>query len=169
MRRHLSRERRNDKFYSSFLGGVLRIHPSIRLSVHTSMHPLSHRDSSSLSVECLLHLPTQPRLVWGDLRGEIANPNFEHESASRGKASWIPSLFLMIIVQSVWPQWWKCQPAYLSGTAWRWGGKPVTKTTRTCFEIRRMQLLCVLAGHTRAYILYMYVRLSLQYACKQAE
>lgn len=116
----------------------LNIHSrSIRPSVRPSTEPW---ESSSLSVECLLHLPARPCLVWGDLRGEIANPNFEHESASRGKASWILSLFLMIMVQSVWPEWWKCQPAYLSGTAWRWGGRHVRKTTRTCFEMRRVLL-----------------------------
>lgn len=118
------------------------IHPSIH---HPSPEPW---ESSSLSVECLLHLPAQACLVWGDLRGEIANPNFEHESASRGKASWILSLFLMIMVQSVWPKWWKCQPAYLSGTAWWWEGRPVRKTTRTCFEIRRVQLLFLLTSYS---------------------
>ena len=116
-------------------------------SIHPCVHAVSH-ESSSLSVECLLHLPAQPGLVWGDLRGEMANPNFEHESASRGKASWILSLFLMIMVQSVWPEWWKCQPAYLSGTAWRWGGRPVRKTTRTHFEIRRVQLSFLLASYS---------------------
>lgn len=111
------------------------------LVIHSSaIHPINEPwESSSLSVECLLHLPAQPCLVWGDLRGEIVNPNFEHESASRGKASWILRLFLMIMVQSVWLEWWKCQPAYLSGTAWWWYGKPVRKT-RTYFETRRMQL-----------------------------
>lgn len=113
----------------------------LRPSVRPSTEPW---ESSSLSVECLLHLPARPCLVWGDLRGEIANPNFEHESASRGKAPWILSLFLMIMVQSVWPEWWKCQPAYLSGTAWRCGGRHVRKTTRTCFEIRRV----LLASHS---------------------
>lgn len=102
--------------YSSFN------HPPVRWAMRAFL----------LSVECLLHLPAQPCLVWGDLRGEIVNPNFEHESASRGKASWILSLFLMIMFESVWPEWWKCQPAYLSGTACRWYGRPVRKT-RTSF------------------------------------
>lgn len=122
-------------------------------TLHPSIHPSTESwESSSLSVECLLHLPAQPCLVWGDLRGKIANPNFEHESASRGKASWILSLFLMIMVQSVRPEWWKCQPAYLSGTAWQWGGWPVRKTTRTCCEIRRVKLLFLLASYTGVYV-----------------
>lgn len=45
------------------------------------------------------------------------------------------------MVQSARPEWWKCQPAYLSGTAWPWWESPVKKTTRTCFEVRRVLLI----------------------------
>lgn len=125
---------------------MLTFHPPIRPLSHTSL--LRYLLKSCFI--CLLCL------VWGDLRGKIANPNFEHELATRGKASWILSLFLMIMVQSVRPEWWKCQPAYLSGTAWRWGVWPVRKT-RTCFEKTRAKLLFLLASYTGAWCLCLHV------------
>lgn len=121
--------------------------PSIHPSVHPSVHPSTEPwHSSSLSVECLLHLPAQPCLVWGDLRGEIANPNFEHESASRGEGLLDSQPLSYDNGSNQYGRNDENASRLISvGQLGGWGGRPVRKTTRTCFEIRRVQRLLFLA------------------------
>ena len=106
---------------------------SIRPSIHPSVHPSIHETLLHYLLNARFIFQLGPALFEGIWVARLLIPTLNMNQRPGGKASWILSLFLMIMVQSVWPEWWKCQPAYLSGTAWRWGGWACQEDNKNLF------------------------------------
>lgn len=102
-------------------------------SLHPSIHPSIHETLLHYLLNARFIFQLGPALFEGIWVARLLIPTLNMNQRPGGKASWILSLFLMIMVQSVWPEWWKCQPAYLSGTAWRWGGRACQEDNKNLF------------------------------------